>query len=173
MAKKARSDSQSATATEQARDTDAASVVGLAGRTEDPEGVGKELVKLLGGNDAAAVQKGIGKTDEVPPRHAIPDVIEIVKGPGYASQELSRLRDRYPEVFAKEFDRVRERCRDKDTNCVFVRFRNSLGRAAARPTPVATLQGILDILVLLPGKTSATLRSQIINVFVRFVGGGF
>ena len=144
VAKKARSDSQSATATEQARDTDAASVVGLAGRTEDPEGVGKELVKLLGGN-AAAVQRGIRKTDELPPRYAIPDVIEIVKGPGYASQELSRLRDRYPEVFAKELDRVRERSRDKDTNCVFVRFRDSLGRASAKPTPVATIQEILDI----------------------------
>ena len=109
VAKKARSDSQSATATEQARDTDAASVVGLAGRTEDPEGVGKELVKLLGGNNAAAVQKGIRKTDEVPPRYAIPDVIEIVKGPGSLSRELSRLRAQYPKIFAKEIDRVRDR----------------------------------------------------------------
>ena len=29
-----------------------------------------------------------------------------------------------------------------------------------------------DILMLLPGKSSAELRSKIINVFVRFVGGG-
>ena len=73
--------------------------------------------KLLGGN-AAAVQRGIRKTDEVPPRYAIPDVIEIVKGPRYLSQELSRLRERYPEVFAKELDRVRERYGGGDANCV-------------------------------------------------------
>ncbi len=30
---------------------------------------------------------------------------------------------------------------------------------------------ILDILVLLPGKTSAELRARIIDIFVRFVGG--
>ena len=62
----------------------------------------------------------------------------------------------------------------KDTNCVFcvaVRFRGRGGKLNKKPTPVATLQGILDILVLLPGKTSAELRSQIIDVFVRFVGG--
>ncbi len=145
VAKKARSDSQSATATEQARDADAASVVGLAGRTEDPEGVGKELVKLLGGN-AAAVQKGIRKTDELPPRYAIPDVIEIVKGPRYLSQELSRLRERYPEVFAKELDRVRERHGGGNTNCVptfTVRFRDCAGRFSRNETPVATIDGIL------------------------------
>ena len=49
--------------------------------------------------------------------------------------------------------------------------RDSRGRVGANVTPVATLHGILDILVLLPGKCSAELRSQIINVFVRFVGG--
>ncbi len=131
--------------------------------------------KLLGGN-AAAVQRGIRKTDEVPPRYAIPDVIEIVKSPRYLSQELSRLRERYPEVFAKELDRVRERYGGGDTNCVptfTVRFRDCAGRLNRNETPVATIDGILDILVLLPGKTSAALRSQIINVFVRFVGGGF
>jgi len=176
-AKKARSGSQSATATKQADDTDAAPVVVLAGRTEDPEGVGKELVKLLGGN-SAAVQNGIRKTDEVPPRYAVPDVIELVKGPGSLSRELSRLRAQYPEVFAKEVDRVRGRYGDRDPNLgdrdpkwISVRFRDSRGRVGANVTPVATLHGILDILVLLPGKCSAELRSQIINVFVRFVGG--
>ena len=81
--------------------------MGLAGRTEDPESVGAELVTLLGGN-AAAVQKGIRKTDEVPPRYAIPDVIELVKGPGSLSRELSRLGAQYPDVFEKERDRVRD-----------------------------------------------------------------
>ena len=79
----------------------------LAGRTNDPENVGAELLRLLDGN-AAAVRKGIRKTDETPPRYAIPDVIEMVKGPATVSQELNRLRERYPEVFEKEIDRVRK-----------------------------------------------------------------
>ena len=53
-----------------------------------------------------------------------------------------------------------------------VRFRDNTGRLSRNPTPVATIHGIIDILVLLPGKSSAELRSKIINVFVRFVGGG-
>ena len=79
----------------------------LAGRTNDPENVGAELLRLLGGN-AAAVRKGIRKTDETPPRYAIPDTIEMVKGPVNLSQELNRLRERYPDVFEKELDRLRK-----------------------------------------------------------------
>ena len=117
------------------------------------------------------MRKGIRKTGEVPPRYAITDVIELVKGPGNAPEELGRLRSRYPEVFAKEVGRVRERHGDKITKCDFVRFRDSLGRASAKPTAVATLPGVLDILRLLPGKVSAALRSQVVDLFVRFVGG--
>ena len=35
---------------------------------------------------------------------------------------------------------------------------------------MATLPGVFDILRLLPGKVSAGLRSQIVDLFVRFVG---
>ena len=94
---------------------------------------------------------GIRKTDEVPPRYAVPDVIELVKGPGSLSRELSRLRAQYPEVFAKEVDRVRGRYGDRDPNLgdrdpkwISVRFRDSRGRVGANVTPVATLHGILD-----------------------------
>ena len=98
-------------------------MVVFAGRTDDPEGVGEELTALLGGR-AAAVRKGIRKTGEAPPRYAITDVIELFKGPGNAPDELGRLRSRYPEVFAKEVGRVRERHGDKITG------RLVLGRSA-------------------------------------------
>ena len=55
----------------------AAPIVVLAGRTIDPENVGAELLRLLCGN-GAAVRKGIRMTDEVPPRDAIPDTIEML-----------------------------------------------------------------------------------------------
>ena len=77
----------------------------------------------------AAVRKGPRKTDETPPRYAIPDVIEMVKGPGSLSRELNRLRERYPEVFEKELDRLRKRNEDKDPNWIFVltvHFRENL-----------------------------------------------
>ncbi len=170
VGKKPRKDPKAATE-ERARHSQATiPVVVFAGRTEDPEGVGEELIALLGGR-SVAVRKGIRKTGEVPPRYAITDVIELVKGPGNAPEELGRLRSRYPEVFAKEVGRVRERHGDKITFCDFVRFRDSLGRASAKPTAVATLPGVLDMLLLLPGKVSAALRSQVVDLFVRFVGG--
>ena len=174
--KKPRGDTQqpAASARSRANVAPAAPIVVLAGRTNDPENVGAELLRLLGGN-AAAVRKGIRKTDEVPPRYAIPDVIEMVKGPGNLSQELNRLRERYPEVFEKELDRLRKLHEVRVPNWypnLTVRFRDRAGGFKNNNTPVATIYGIIDILVLLPGKSSAELRSQIINVFVRFVGGG-
>ena len=132
----------------------------LAGRTNDPENVGAELLRLLGGN-AAAVRKGIRKTDETPPRYAIPDVIEIVKGPGSLARELSRLRAQYPELFEKELDRVRRHYDVRDTNCIpnpngakdpnwifacAVRFRDRGGNLNGKATPVATIHGIIDTL---------------------------
>ena len=156
--KKARRGSQGATATEQAHDTDAVPVVVLAGRTQDPEGVGAQLVKLLGGN-AAAVHKGIRKTDEVPPRYAIPDVIEMVKGPPNPARELTRLRERYPEVFAKERDRLRERQGDSIPNWYSVRFRDSHGRTGANTTPVATIHGKLEEFSLLSTTPSVAVRA--------------
>ena len=120
VGKKQRKDPKAATE-ERARHSQATiPVVVFAGRTEDPEGVGEELIALLGGR-SVAVRKGIRKTGEVPPRYAITDVTELVKGPGNAPEELGRLRSRYPEVFAKEVGRVRERHGDKITKCDFVR----------------------------------------------------
>ena len=52
-------DTQSAMATAHAHDVGAAPVVALAGRMEDPEGVGDELVKLLG--DCCTTSRSSGK----------------------------------------------------------------------------------------------------------------
>ena len=109
--------------------------------------------------------------------HGIIDILVLLPGKSAAElrSQLNRLRERYPEVFEKELDRIRKRNEDKDPNWIpvlTVRFRDNIGRVGANATPVATIHGIIDILVLLPGKSSAELRSKIINVFVRFVGGG-
>ena len=171
-AKKQRNDAYGATK-EQSRDPGASPLVALAGRTQDPEGVGAELVKLIGGN-AVAAKKGVRKTAEVPPRFAIPDLIAIVKGPGSLSRELGRIQQRYPEVFTKERDRLRQSHGIGDPNWIpkcTVRFRNRAGGVNRNETPVATIYCLLDILLLLPGKASAELRSRIVDVFVRFVGG--
>ena len=148
----------------------AAPIVVLAGRTNDPENVGAELLRLLGGN-AAAVRKGIRKTDETPPRYAIPDVIEMAKGPGSLARELSRLRAQYPELLQKELDRLRELYEDRDPNWIpvlTVRFRDNIGRVGANATPVATIHCIIDILVLLPGKSS-TVSADFTKVGIQIV----
>ena len=139
--KKPRGDTQQPAASARSRVNvaPAAPIVVLAGRTNDPENVGAELLRLLGGN-AAAVRKGIRKTDETPPRYAIPDVIEMVKGPVNLSQELNRLRERYPEVFEKELDRLRKRNEDRVPSwyhVLTVRFRGNPRRVGANATPVA------------------------------------
>ena len=171
-ARRARRGSQGAASSEQVPEN-GTPVVQPAGRTEDPEGVCAELVKLLGGS-AAAVRKGVRKTGEVPPRYAIPDAIKITKGgPGNASRELGLLRANHSEVFEQELARVAARYGDKKSIGLFVCFPDSLGRASAKSTPVATLEGILDILVLLGGRKSANLRTKIVKVFVRYVGGDF
>ena len=75
------------------------------------------------------------------------------------SQELNRLRERYPEVFEKELDRVRGCYEIRDTNCIpnlTVRFRDRAGGFKSNNMPVAAIHGIIDILVLLPGKSAAS-----------------
>ena len=93
----------------------------------------------------------------------------LVLLPGKSAAELRS------QITNVELDRLRKLYEGGDTNCIptlTVRFRDNTGRLSRNPTPVATIHGIIDILVLLPGKSSAELRSKIINVFVRFVGGG-
>ena len=58
------------------------------------------------------------------------DVTELVKGPGSLSRELARIHDRYPEIFTKERNRVRELYGDGNPNWIptfAVRFRDRAG----------------------------------------------
>ncbi len=45
-----------------------------------------------------------------------------------------------------------------------VRFRDSRGRVGANETPVAAIEGILEIVVLLTGKKAAAVRKQVVQV---------
>ena len=77
------------------------------------------------------------------------------------------MRERCPEVLKKEFDRLRKLHEVRVPNWypnLTVRFRDRAGGFKNNNTPVATIHGIIDILVLLPGKSAAELRSQITNV---------
>ena len=44
-----------------------------------------------------------------------------------------------------------------------VRFRDNTGRLSRNPTPVATIHGVIDILVLLPGKRLPHNVSEVVQ----------
>ena len=85
----------------------------------------------------------VRKTNEHPPRVSIVDVAMAVTGkPQHdAAQDFRRLSTQYPEVGA---------------NCSHDRFP---GRGQ-RDTPVADVRGIVEIVMLLPGRQAARVRRQ-------------
>ena len=96
----------------------------------------------------------VRKTAEVPPRVSIYDVIGLITGyaPEHRSQIWYRLCDQFPEV-----------------NTIGVNFRFP-GRGQ-RDTPVADAEGIVTIIMLLPGRAAAVARQSAANVLVRYLGG--
>ena len=103
-------------------------------------------------NDHAV--QNIRKTTETPPRVSVFDVLQAVTGyPDDQSRGLyRRLLAAHPEVGAA---------------CTYFKFP---GRGQ-RDTPVTDAQGIIQIIMLLPGKTAATARQYAANVVVRYLGG--
>ena len=61
--------------------------------------------------------------------------------------------------------------KDRLAICKSVRFRDSRGRLGSNETPVATLEGIVEIVLLLSGSRAAAVRKQVVQVFVRYLGG--
>ena len=110
-----------------------------------PQATTQELTRLLG-RDAADPPR-IRKTHEKPPRFAVLDVIIALKRCGLPAA-------------SKEFDKMRERFGDRFPRCDFVCFRDSLGRAAAKLTPVAAAQGTLEIVLLRSGAKAAETSSS-------------
>ncbi len=96
----------------------------------------------------------IRRTDQNPPQASIYDVISAVTGlnSNHAGKAYRDLTARYPEVHS-----------------VGVNFRFR-GRGQ-RDTPVASVRGIVEIIMLLPGEQAARVRRQAAELLCRWLGG--
>ena len=84
--------------------------------------------------DAAEFPR-IRKTNHTPPKYSVYDMIMLVFGSSLASA-------------SKEFDRLRERHGDGLANCQPIRFRDLTGRLNRNETPAASIEGVVEIVLL-------------------------
>ena len=100
----------------------------------------------------------IRRTDEVPPRVSIIDVVAAITSHSQSNSALTfaRLKEEYPDVVV---------------NCSEARFPDARGRRGQKDTPVADAKGIAEIIMLLPGQQAARVRRQAAELFVRYLGG--
>ena len=96
----------------------------------------------------------IRKTAEDPPRVSVTDTIAVITGhnPTVCSHTLQRIKEAYPEV-------------GQDLS----NFRFA-GRGQ-RDTPVADSRGIVEIIMVIPGRAAARVRKAAADVMVRYLGG--
>ncbi len=96
----------------------------------------------------------IRKTAEDPPRGAVYDVLQVVTGcPAYTcSTRWKRLQESFPDV---------------STSCANFKF-SGRGQVA---TPVTDAKGIVEIIMVLPGRAAAKVRRAAADVMVRYLGG--
>ena len=117
-----------------------------AGHTDD---IPTQLAALLGRETIR-----IRRTDHNPPQASIYDVISAVTGlnGNHAGKAYRDLTARYPDVHS-----------------LGVNFRFP-GRGQ-RGTPVANVRGIVEVVMLLPGRMAARVRRQASELLCRFLGG--
>ena len=96
----------------------------------------------------------IRKTAEDPPRVSVIDTVALITGhsPTVCSHTLQRLKESYPEVGSD-----------------WSNFRFA-GRGQ-RDTPVSDARGIVEIIMILPGRAAGHIRKAAANVMVRYLGG--
>ena len=113
-----------------------------------------DLMMCLGQVSDATVRQ-ICKTAEEPPRISVIDTIALVTGQSQSNSHnvWQRLSEAYPEA---------------STNCTSFKFP---GRGQWRETPVADARGIVEIIMVLPGRAAAQVRKAAANVMVRYLGG--
>ena len=99
----------------------------------------KQLAALLGRESVCQIRK----TDTVPPRISVIDVVEAITGQvkSNAGKTLERVKESHPEVYP---------------NWINFRFP---GRGQ-RETPIADVRGIVEIVMLLPGRHATRVRRQ-------------
>ncbi len=96
----------------------------------------RELAEVLG-RDTDDMPR-IRKTDDAPAKYSVLEMIMLVKDCTLATA-------------FEEFDRLREHYGDGLANCQPIRFLDSIGRLSRNETPVATLEGLVEIVLLLTG----------------------
>ena len=110
------------------------------------------LVRMMEVSDDSV--QCVRKTAELPPRVSVYDVLGSVTGyaPEDRSKLFKRLSDQFPEV---------------RTLCTNFKFS---GRGQ-RDTLVTNAEGIVTIIMLLPGRAAAMARQSAASVLVRYLGG--
>jgi hypothetical protein len=114
--------------------------------------VWRELAMLLG---RPATKIGhVRKTGETTPRISAIDVIMLMTGKGSsrAARDLDLVKERYPDVAE---------------NLGTYKFK---GRRQ-RETTVATARGIIEVVMLLPGRQGECVRRRAAELLVRYLGG--
>ena len=108
-----------------------------------------QLAALLG-KEAVRIRK----TEEERPRISVIDVATLVTGKDArkAAQDVGFVKNRYPEVAQ---------------NLGLFKFS---GRAKQN-TPVATCRGVVELVMLLPGRHAALVRKQACELLLRYLGG--
>ena len=96
----------------------------------------------------------IRKTAEEPPRVSVIDTVALITGcsPTVCSHTLQRLKESYPEVGSD-----------------WSNFRFA-GRGQ-RDTPVSDARGIVEVIMILPGRAASQVRKAAADVMVRYLGG--
>ena len=102
------------------------------------------------GRDIARIRK----TNQTPPKVSVIDVVQAITGKDarHAAEDVRILCSSYPEV-----------------DGIFVHFRFP-GRGQ-RDTPVVDVRGIVEIVMLLPGRHAARLRRQAAELLCRYPAG--
>jgi hypothetical protein len=110
----------------------------------------QQLAALLGRDNVAQIRK----TDETPPRISVIDVATLITGKRArnAARDVGFVQERYPEVAQKL------------SHFVFP-------GQGQRNTPVTCAKGVIEIVMLLPGRMAAQVRRQASELLVRYLGG--
>ncbi len=112
-----------------------------------------DLMMSMAQLDEDSVQQ-VRKTAEDPPRVSVYDTLGVITG--YAQEDRHKL-----------FHRLCEQFPEVRTVCTYFKFS---GRGQ-RDTPVTDAEGIVQIIMLLPGRAAAIARQSAANVVVRYLGG--
>ena len=101
-----------------------------------------QLAALLGRESVCHIRK----TDTVPPQVSVIDVAAAITGKSHdaAAQDFRRMSKKYPDVSAK---------------CTDVKFPDARGRQGQQKTKVTNVRGIVEVVMLLPGRMASRVRA--------------